>query len=103
MPHAHTDNSFTKKIIFLEENSTTKYDEEPNNNVSATLISSLFILKSVSMLVQKSKSPLMKEKHHNGRSWRFTVADDLKESSKITSSKESNHQDHCYNFKVCIE
>ena len=95
MPHAHTDNSFTKKIIFLEENSTTKYDEEPNNNVSATLISSLFILKSVSMLVQKSKVTTNEGNHHNGRSWRFTVADDLKESSKITSSKESNHQDHC--------
>ena len=42
MPHAHTDNSFTKKIIFLEENLATKNDEETNNNVSATLISSQF-------------------------------------------------------------
>ena len=103
MPHAHTDNSFTKKIIFLEENSTTKYDEEPNNNVSATLISSLFILKSVSMLVQKSKVTTDEGNHHNGRSWRFTVADDLKESSKITSSKESNPQDHFQRFRVYAE
>ena len=53
MPHAHTDNSFTMKIIF-EENLATKNDEETNNNVSATLITSLLIQKSVSMMVQKS-------------------------------------------------
>ena len=61
MPHAHTDNSFTMKIIF-KENLATKNGEETNNNVSATLISSLFILKSVSMLVQKSNSLPLKEK-----------------------------------------
>ena len=54
MPHAHTDNSFTKKIMFLKENLATKNDEETNNNVSATLTSSLLIQKSVSMMVQKS-------------------------------------------------
>ena len=54
MPHAHTDNSFTKKIIFLEENLATKNDEETNKNVYETLISSLLIQKSVSMMVQKS-------------------------------------------------
>ena len=53
MPHAHTDNSFTMKII-SEEKVATKNDEETNNNVSATLISSLLIQKSVSMMVQKS-------------------------------------------------
>ena len=84
-----------RRSFFLEENLATKNDEETNNNVSATLITSLLIQKSVSMMVQKSNSPPLKEKDHNGRSWRFTVADDLKESSKITSSKESNHQDHC--------
>ena len=34
MPYAHTDNSFTMKIIF-EEKLATKNDEETNNNVSA--------------------------------------------------------------------
>ena len=53
MPHAHIDNSFTMKIIF-KENLATKNDEETNNNVSATLITSLLIQKSVSMMVQKS-------------------------------------------------
>ena len=85
MPHAHTDNSFTKKIIFLEENSTTKYDEEPNNNVSATLISSLFILKSVSMLVQKSKSPTLKED---------TTMDDLGDLLWLMISKKAQRSHH---------
>ena len=92
-----------RRSFFLKKNSSTKYDEEPNNNVSATLIPSLFILKSVSMLVQKSKVTTKEGNHHNGRSWRFTVADDLKVSSKITSSKESNPQDHFQRFKVYAE
>ena len=87
MPHAHTDNSFTMKIIF-EEKLATKNDEETNNNVYATLITSLLIQKSVSMMVQKSIHHRWR-KDHKGWAWRFTVADDLKESSKITSSKES--------------
>ena len=63
MPHAHTDNSFTMKIIF-EEKLATKKDEETNNNVFATLITSLLIQKSVSMMVQKVNSPPMKERPH---------------------------------------
>ena len=85
MPHAHTDNSFTKKIIFLEENPATKNDEESNNNVSATLMSSLFIQKSVSMLVQKSKSPLMKEN---------TTMDDLGDLLWLMISKKARRSHH---------
>ena len=89
MPHAHTDNSFTKKIIFLEENPATKNDEETNNNVSATLISSLLIQKSVSMMVQKSISPPLKEK---------TTMDDLGDLLWLMISKKARRSHHQRNL-----
>ena len=88
MPHAHTDNSFTMKIIF-EEKLATKNDEETNNNVSATLISSLLIQKSVSMLVQMSNSPPLKEK---------TTMDDLGDLLWLMISKKAQRSHHQRNL-----
>ena len=59
--HMLTQTTLSQWRSFFKENSATKNDEETNNNVSATLMKSLLIQKSVSMTVQKSPNH-MKER-----------------------------------------
>ena len=52
--HMLTLTTLSQMTIINEEKHATMKDEETNNNVSATLMKSLLIQKSVSMMVQKS-------------------------------------------------